>query len=460
MKKKLYLVVTAVSIIILILISGFLLNGQKPVEETKTPQAFVGIAYCGNTVAEGKLLIDKVKGYTNLFALQSGMLYRDLSSVEELGDYAIDAGMYFLPSFGEFVQETLSDWLDTMEVKWGDHLLGVYHGDEPGGKMLDDYVKFSDPITGDSITKTKYGDIVVQKPNGIVINYQLDGAIRLSEPAPAGSSSDINSEKVFYTDGTVEVVKVAPNGFSFQTYQQLQDLRVFKDVEETVQRFYARDSDKMDFLRNKTQTFTSDYALYWFDYLAGYNVMLSQIGWNLSITQQIALLRGAASAQQKDWGVIITWKYQHPPFLDSGTEILSQLKTSYECGAKYLIVFDYYTENSGPYGTMKEEHFEAMKTFWKDVVKNPKVIQGSIKADTLMIFPKDYGWGTRWAEDKIWGIFKADHQTQQLWMLMQTVLEEHGLTTDIIYDDTNYPPATMYQNIYHYQEYNSPVPYK
>ena len=453
MKKKLYLIATTVAIIILIISAGFLLTQQTPPKETGTPHAFVGITYCGNTVTEGKQLIDKVKDYTNLFVLQSGTLYRDLPSVEELGDYAIAAGMYFLPSFGEFVQEPLSEWLDAMKLKWGEHLIGVYHADEPGGKMLDDYVKFSDPNTGNSITKTKYGDIVVQMPNNIVITYHLNGAIRLSEPAPANSPSDINSEKLFYANGTVEVIKAAPNGFSYKTYQQLQELRVFKDVDETVQRFYARDKDKMDFLRDKTQVFTSDYALYWFDYLAGYNVMLSQIGWNLSTTQQISLLRGAATAQQKDWGVIITWKYQQPPFLDTGTEILSQLKTSYECGAKYLIVFNYYTENSGPYGTMKEEHFEAVKTFWKDVIKNPEVIQGSIKADTLVIFPKNYGWGTRWAEDKVWGIFKADQQTQQLWTLMQTTLEKHGLNTDIIYEDTNYPPPSTYQNIYHYQEY-------
>jgi len=448
MKKKLYLIVTTILIITMLLLAGFLLNKQTPNRETERPQAFVGISYCGNTVADGKQLIDKVKGYTNLFVLQSGILYRDLPSVEELGDYAINAGMYFLPSFGEFIQEPLSDWLDAMKIKWGDHLLGVYHSDEPGGKMLDDYVKFSDPITGDSITKTKYGDIVVQKPNNIVINYQFDGPIYLSEPAPAGSDSDINSEKIFYPDGTTKVVKAAPNEFSFQTYQQLHDLRVFKDLEETVQRFYAKDKDKVDFLGNKTQVFTSDYALYWFDYLAGYDVMLGQIGWNLSINQQISLLRGAATAQQKDWGVIITWKYQQPPFLDGGTEILNQLKIAYECGAKYFIVFDYYTENSGPYGTMQEEHFEAMKTFWKDVVKSPKAIQGSIEADTLIIFPKNYGWGTRWAEDKIWGIFKADQQSQQLWVLMQTTLEKYGLNTDIIYDDPNYPPSSIYQNIY------------
>jgi len=35
--------------------------------------------------------------------------------------------------------------------------------------------------------------------------------------------------------------------------------------------------------------FTSDYALYWFDYLMGYEVVFAQIGWNHTIEQDIAL---------------------------------------------------------------------------------------------------------------------------------------------------------------------------
>ena len=64
-------------------------------------------------------MIDKVKGYTNLFVLQSGLLQRDFKSVDELGDYAVSAGMYFLPYFGTYIQSSFSSWLETAKQRWG-----------------------------------------------------------------------------------------------------------------------------------------------------------------------------------------------------------------------------------------------------------------------------------------------------------------------------------------------------
>ena len=204
----------------------------------------------------------------------------------------------------------------------------------------------------------------------------------------------------------------------------------------------------IDYLSNNTKVFTSDYGLYWFDYLSGYDVVLGQVGWNLTLNQQIGLMRGAADLQHKDWGVIITWKYQQPPYLDNGTEILSQMKTAYECGAKYIVLFDYYDSDNATYGTMKPEHFQALESFWKNEVTNPQKTQGSIKANSVLVLPKNYGWGTRWEEDKVWGIFEADNQTRQIWSLMETTLQEHGFKTDIVVDDSRFPVPPNYQSIY------------
>jgi hypothetical protein len=230
-------------------------------------------------------------------------------------------------------------------------------------------------------------------------------------------------------------------------------VRPFKDIDEAAQRFLTRDQNKIEYLKsNSINVFTSDYSLYWFDYLAGYNVILAQIGWNLTLTQQIALVRGAAKLQNRDWGIIITWKYNKPPYLDNGSEILNQMRTGYESGAKYFVLFNYYEGEGNLYGTMKDEHFQALENFWNNVVKNPHIVQGSIKADSVLVLPKNYGWGMRWREDKIWGVFKTDDKTQQLWDLMQTTLKNHGLETDIVYEDTEFPLIAEYQYIYHWTQ--------
>jgi hypothetical protein len=48
--------------------------------------------------------------------------------------------------------------------------------------------------------------------------------------------------------------------------------------------------------------FTADYGLYWFDYKAGYDVVFAEFGWNYSRQLNVALCRGAATIQDKEWG--------------------------------------------------------------------------------------------------------------------------------------------------------------
>jgi len=79
---------------------------------------------------------------------------------------------------------------------------------------------------------------------------------------------------------------------------------------------------------------TSDYGLYWFDYLGGYGTILAQLGTNSSVDQQIALVRGASTLQNKTWGTIITWKYNQAPYLDTPSNIYQQMMDSYNAGAK------------------------------------------------------------------------------------------------------------------------------
>ncbi|MCW4034544.1 MAG: hypothetical protein NWF03_04195, partial [Candidatus Bathyarchaeota archaeon] len=326
-------------------------------------------------------------------------------------------------------------------------------------------VEFRNETTGESIVKTRYGDVVLEKPDGVIVHYEISGVIHLSLPAePENLNNTDGYEKgvyaTFYSDGSIEVdepnatlasIQIA-NLPDYATYEQLQSVKPLKDVNETANKFVTLNQDSVNYLGDLTTVLSSDYALYWFDYLTGYDIMLGHLGWNHTFSQQIALLRGAAKLQNKDWGVVVTWKYSRAPYLDSGPEIFNQLKDSYKCGAKYFVVFNYYNDDSNPYGTMQDEHFEAVESFWNDVVKNPNVVHGSVSADSVLVLPENYGWGTRAPTDKIWGIFKPDDKTQQIWNLMQSVLADHGLQTDIVYEDENFPLAPEYTHIYYWNQ--------
>jgi hypothetical protein len=180
------------------------------------------------------------------------------------------------------------------------------------------------------------------------------------------------------------------------------------------------------------QLFTADYALYWFDYKAGYAVVLAEFGWNYSRQLNVALCRGAATIQNKEWGAMITWTYSHPPYIESGAELYQDLVYAYENGAKYILVFDSnkeYTE-----GILTEEHFEALEQFWEYVKANPR--ESSQSSDRVAyVLPKDYAYGFRGPNDKIWGLWEADALSFEISENLGKLMLEYGVNLDIIYDD-------------------------
>ena len=119
---------------------------------------FFGVACGSNTSRETKLLIDKVKGYTNLFVVDSWDVSTNETALTEICQYAVDAGMsvivYFdfifynvSSSIGSFYNASTWEqygvtpwhipWLNNARENWGKNFLGVYLYDEPGGNQID-----------------------------------------------------------------------------------------------------------------------------------------------------------------------------------------------------------------------------------------------------------------------------------------------------------------------------------
>jgi hypothetical protein len=350
-------------------------------KEASNEEFFFGVSFGGNTTSQAKLIIDKVKGYTNFFLINNWDISINETALNEISQYAVDANMSIMVyyDFVPFKNYTwLQPWLNMAKEKWGDQFLGIYLYDEPGGNQID----------------------TCQWHTGNLIRKAM------------ANLSD-------YSDAANRFATTIPSTISWQNVKN-----------------------------SNLPIFTSDYALYWFDYLAGYDTIFAELGWNHSRTQHITLCRGAANVQNKDWGAIIVWTYENPPYLESGTKILQDMITAYRAGAKYVVVFNFPYDQ--PLGILEEEHFAAMETFW-DMTRSHQ--QGSlekVEAEVAFVLPKDYGWGMRTLDDSIWGVWSPDDMAPVIWDNMNKMIERYGLKLDIIYDDPRFNYKEKYSQIYYW----------
>jgi hypothetical protein len=195
------------------------------------------------------------------------------------------------------------------------------------------------------------------------------------------------------------------------------------------------------------QLFTSDYGLYWYDYQAGYDTVFAEFGNRIGFANdsrqlQIALCRGAAAAQDKDWGVMITWAYNQTPYMEPGPDLYNDMVLAYENGAKYIVVFDSnanYTQN-----VLDGQQLGAMKQFWQYAQANPR--NDSQTSDrTAYVLPEDFAYGFRDPKDKIWGLWSPDIKpelyniTTDIGMSVTTLLQMDGPNLDIVYPNGTEP---------------------
>ena len=94
----------------------------------------------------------------------------------------------------------MKTWFDTYEGQWGDKFVGVYFGDELGGKMLDGEVEFEDQETQSSLMKLADMSISgynVDDTQRISMRYWQDGKIILA------IYGDKTTRVFYYPNGTI-----------------------------------------------------------------------------------------------------------------------------------------------------------------------------------------------------------------------------------------------------------------
>ena len=382
-KEKLTLkhrnVLLVLVLVTVLVVSLFVVVSDFPVQSSSDEQFFVGveIGWKAN-VTECKAVIDKVKNYTNLLVLAHSTILCDEVSLNETCDYAYNAGMYILTYFNDQVRSDYATsnqdyvqyypfvWAMKAKERYGDHFLGAYIEDEPGGNMLE---RGMTPTVIGPNTPRSYGEAASSFVQSTSKNMDL-----LSDfSKPAGVS-----------------------------------------------------------------LFTSDFGLYWFDYKAGYDVVLAEFSKNNSRPLHLGLCRGAAKLQNKDWGIMITWKYDDAPYMESADELYDDMVFAYNSGAKYVAVYD--STEEWQENALTDEHFDALKNFWAYVQQNPDK-HGSLKADTVLVLPENYGFGFRNPSDTIWGYTAADIWTRKMYNDVHELIDEYGSNLDIVYSDPEFNDA-------------------
>ncbi len=368
MKRPLVIVVAA-SLTTIILLSVFVALYWPGNSQAEPREFYVGVEYAyGDQPNQVKALVDKVKDYTNLFILGSVELSFNRTALTETCDYIVDNNLNLIVFF-------------TSSIDYDYSMPGVFN-----------YTVFDWMLEA----QQRYGS-------------QFLGIYRYDEPG--GNQVDNGPNQI--VNNTV----VPPGaGYEYVANSYVGNLSVFPKY----------------YLNYAPRIYTSDYALYWFDYKANYTTVFAEFVGNESRSRHIALCRAAAETFGKDWGTIITWKYSQAPYLESGDELYSDLTLAYSSGAKYAVVFSY-PDITG-YGTLTEEHFEALQSFWNNLHTDPESF-GLNQPEVAYVVPADYGFGFRSANDSIWGLFPADALSAKIYGDVEALIERYDTHLNIYYDE-------------------------
>jgi len=381
-------------ILIVIIVSPlFLVIWNFGIDKQKSkPEFFVGVEYAidNHSVEDCKALVDRVKNFTNLFVVDSFGITKDINNLNEVCDYVYDSGLYFFVFFIAIHYESEGDYI--LRYNYFPHIW-----------ILE--------------AKEKYGDKFLG-------TYAMD--------EPGGSQLDQGNFKMIKTEDIENINETA------KSYVDL--LYIHLDYYINYYTFFR--------IYDDYTVLTADYGLYWFDYKAGYDTVLTEFGWNHSRPLHVALCRGAANLQNRDWGVIETWTYNNDPYLASGDELYDDLILAYHNGAKYAVIFDHPDTEYSEYGILTEEHFKALEDFWNYVKNNPSK-HGTVRGEVAYVLPENFGFGFRSSTDKIWGVeadvfpeklgqWSADELAEKVWSDVNQLIDEYGSRLDIVYSDPEF----------------------
>src|SRR5512138_3206201 len=212
-------ILTLILIVILLVTTFSLLLTSQPAQSNE--KVYVGVAFGGTTVEQAKILINRVKSYTNLFVLASGLnpISRNETAVKEICDYATNSGLNIIVNLGTWTRQ---DWTWKLEFyknasdRYGEKYLGAYYDDETGGIPLD---------------------------------WDWENYFTRNDSVLFKGANPLNLTPIHYLIQIAEITGVKPQNYSIEA--------------EWFQKLLTGNRGIIDLKRNNLTMFTSDYVLFW-----------------------------------------------------------------------------------------------------------------------------------------------------------------------------------------------------
>src|SRR4030066_1023477 len=180
MKPKYILI--AILLVLLLIVPVFLYYGflaGTPVKGEPS-SLFVGVDVAFDNVAEIKMLVDEISPYTNTIVIGSTGITHDMAKLDDICQYVYDRSFYLMiyahPINNPDALVIQREWVLDAKPRWGDHFLGLYAFDEPGGRQLEnasykvvhDDEWFADNYDNYTEAADKYGNTALLKLHHLI----------------------------------------------------------------------------------------------------------------------------------------------------------------------------------------------------------------------------------------------------------------------------------------------------
>jgi len=83
---------------------------------------------------------------------------------------------------------------------------------------------------------------------------------------------------------------------------------------------------------------------------------------------------------------------------------------------------------------LTQEHFDALKDFHNYVANHAPRNADYHEVTTAYVLPADYGFGFRYPQDSIWGLWSSNDTTQKIYSDVEALIAQKRTGFDVVYD--------------------------